>query len=348
MATFRENHKEKGNFTQVSNALILDTRISSKAKLYLILMLSRPDTWKFSVDGLLRSIKEGKDALKSGLDELTEFGYLKKEKRHIKGRWDWDYTIIENPTDDPNIKQENNQEEKPKNEKPETPKSPAKNKRQKNSIRKIGALKFRASKTKSYSNTGSSNTDFSNTDLQRESEKTAHAEKQEFGKYKNVLLTPEEYGRLVETYGKDQTDRSIEGMSDYMQIHNKSYPNVFARLDLWIRQDIEKAKQSPVPCQSEKSNQKSDSDFDVHMYDIFINNFDLMDLESEEARKKDEEEKKRRAEEEKSYAEREKAERDAHFAELIAHMQKHQAKNENIVDSVTPDYSAFMNDYVTI
>lgn len=339
MATFRENHKEKGNFTQVSNALILDTRISSKAKLYLILMLSRPDTWKFSVDGLLRSIKEGKDALKSGLDELTEFGYLKKEKRHIKGRWDWEYTIIENPTDDPDTKKQS----KPKEEEPS-----AKNKRQKNNKLKNKVLKFKALKTKSYSNTGSSNTDFTNTVLKKESEKTAHADKQEFGKYKNVLLTPEEYGRLVETYGKDQTDKSIEGMSDYMQIHNKSYPNVYARLDLWIRQDVEKAGQSPVPCQSEKSNQKSDSDFDVSMYDIFVNNFELMDLEREEARKKYEEEEKKREEDKRKADEIQQAERDAHFAEMIAYMQKYQAKNENVVDSVTPDYSVFMNDYVTI
>ncbi|MDE5584542.1 MAG: hypothetical protein K2J08_12670, partial [Ruminococcus sp.] len=272
MAFFRENHREKGNFTQVSNALVLDTRISSKAKMYLVLMLSRPDTWKFSVDGLLRFIKEGKSALKSGLDELTEFGYLKKKKRHINGRWDWEYTIIENPVDDPDAKQQSNsKEEKPQNDKPKEEKPSVKNNKQKNNRQKNGALNFNEQKTKSHSNTVSSNTDFSNT-VFRESEEPANSENQRFGRYKNISLTPDEYKSLTKRYGKYQTDRSIEVASEYGHMNGRRYS--YARMDVWIRQDTEKAGIYGENNYEKPQSHKSHSRFDISDYErICVNNY---------------------------------------------------------------------------
>ena len=68
MTIYRENHKEKGNFTQISNAIIEDTRVSEKARMYLIIMLARPDTWKFNMKWLESVIKGKKSALQSGLE----------------------------------------------------------------------------------------------------------------------------------------------------------------------------------------------------------------------------------------------------------------------------------------
>ncbi|MDE6832789.1 MAG: hypothetical protein K2J39_00860 [Ruminococcus sp.] len=277
MSTFRDNHKEKGNFTQISNTLILDTRVSEKAKMQLIVMLSRPDAWRFNMEGLLAFLHGGLSALQSGLKELVKFGYLKRVRKHINGRFDWEYTVIENPTGEQDNKSENTKEEQKtqKDIKPENTETPAKSKKKKNYSKKNNKQKNYSLKTGSYSNTGSSNTENNNTVIKK-SEKTACTEKQTFGKYKNVPLTPEEYDKLVETYGKDQTDKSIDGMSEYMHIHNKSYPNVYARLDLWIREDIEKLKQNQEKQRKQERNRYKihyDDDFDANKYTQFVNDY---------------------------------------------------------------------------
>ena len=295
MAIFRENHKEKGNFTQISNDIIYDTRITGKAKSFLILMLSKLDTWKFCMEWILRNVKEKKSAVQSGLDELMEFGYLKRERKHINGRFDWEYTVRENPTgktdDKPDDKSEkpktekkeskpttNNTEKKSdKDSKPENTETPEKIKKEKNYSQKNNEQKNYALKTGSYSNTGSSsNTDSTNTE---KSERKATNEKNLFGRYKNISLTLKEYNHLVELYGKDQTDKSIDSMSEYMKIQNKSYPNVYARLDLWIRQDLENVENfKPNPKKTGKCGYKKhyDKDFDVNMYTGWVNDYDCI------------------------------------------------------------------------
>ncbi len=290
MAIIRENHKEKGNFTQISNDIIYDTRITGKAKSFLILMLSKLDTWKFCMEWILRNVKEKKSAVQSGLDELMEFGYLKRERKHINGRFDWEYTVIENPTgetdDKPDDKSEkpktekkeskpttNNTEKKSdKDSKPENAETPEKIKKEKNYSQKNYEQKNYALKTGSYSNTGSSfNTDSTNTE---KSEKTAHAEKRTFGKYKNISLTQEEYDKLVKTYGKEQTNKSIEGMSKHMASHKTNY-NIPVRLEQWIEEDIENSNQNSKKTESSRSCGKVhyDKDFDVEKYKKFVNDF---------------------------------------------------------------------------
>lgn len=274
MAIFRVNHKEKGNFTQISNALILDTRVSEKAKMQLIVMLSRPDAWRFNMDGLLTLLHGGLSALQSGIDELVKFGYLRRVKKHINGRFEWDYSIIENPTGEQDSKSESTESEQnsEKDSKPENAEISEKNNKQKNY-----SLNFNSKKTASYNNTDSINTENNNTNaLQRERKKTASENKQKFGRYENIPLTLEEYNKLIESYGKEQTDKSIESMSEYMYIHNKHYPRVYARLDLWIRQDIEKSKQNSNQKQQKNRFKHNDESFNVDDYKIFINDFEVI------------------------------------------------------------------------
>ena len=60
------------------------------------------------------------------------------------------------------------------------------------------------------------------------------------GKHENVFLTDDEYRTLVETYGKEQTDYSIDTLSDF----KKKKPNFRSIKDFnklmtsWIKQDI--------------------------------------------------------------------------------------------------------------
>ncbi|MFG6369269.1 MAG: helix-turn-helix domain-containing protein [Lachnospiraceae bacterium] len=88
------------DFTVMSNYHFRDKNISLKARGLLSTMLSLPDTWKFSIEGLAGLCKEGVDSVRSTLNELIEFGYVEKtervrdEKGKLRGI---DYIIHEQP-----------------------------------------------------------------------------------------------------------------------------------------------------------------------------------------------------------------------------------------------------------
>jgi len=64
-------------FAQISNAVLLDERISFKARGILALLLSRPANWRIYINEISeRSTKEGKKAIQSGFKELVDYGYL--------------------------------------------------------------------------------------------------------------------------------------------------------------------------------------------------------------------------------------------------------------------------------
>jgi hypothetical protein len=64
------------NFTQIANALFRDPRISYKAKGIFGIISTHRDGWKLTVVDLVRSSKDGRDAVYAGLKELETFGYL--------------------------------------------------------------------------------------------------------------------------------------------------------------------------------------------------------------------------------------------------------------------------------
>jgi len=88
------------DFTVMSNYHFRDKNISLKARGLLSTMLSLPDTWKFSIEGLAGLCKEGVDSVRSTLNELIKFGYVEKTERirDEKGRLRGiDYIIHEQP-----------------------------------------------------------------------------------------------------------------------------------------------------------------------------------------------------------------------------------------------------------
>lgn len=86
------------NYTTMSNYHLQDKRLSLKAKGLLSVVLSLPDNWDYSINGLVAISKENITAIRSALSELKEFGYLEMVKQHIDGRIDWDYNFKEAPT----------------------------------------------------------------------------------------------------------------------------------------------------------------------------------------------------------------------------------------------------------
>lgn len=63
-------------YTQIPNKLLKSPEISGKGKALLCLLLSNKEGWKSCLSGISKMMKEGSDAINSGINELEEYGYL--------------------------------------------------------------------------------------------------------------------------------------------------------------------------------------------------------------------------------------------------------------------------------
>lgn len=85
------------NYTTMSNYHLKDKNISLKAKGLLSIMLSLPEEWHYSVDGLTTICKESKNTVNSVLKELECNGYLLRQRKYADGKIsEWEYLIFEN------------------------------------------------------------------------------------------------------------------------------------------------------------------------------------------------------------------------------------------------------------
>lgn len=112
MAVIRVN--KTADYTVMSNTHFKDNEISLKAKGLLSLMLSLPDNWDYSINGLVTLSKDGRDSVMNTLTELEDFGYLSRTQiTNEKGQFaGYQYDIFENP------QQGNSNSEEPNAEKP--------------------------------------------------------------------------------------------------------------------------------------------------------------------------------------------------------------------------------------
>ena len=87
------------NYTTISNFHLKEKDMSLKAKGLLSLMLSLPEDWDYSVGGLAKLSKDGKDSVTNTLMELERFGYVKRTQcLNDKNQFDgYDYDIYEEP-----------------------------------------------------------------------------------------------------------------------------------------------------------------------------------------------------------------------------------------------------------
>ena len=97
MAVIRVHKTE--DYTVMSNTHFREKNMSLKAMGLLSLMLSLPDDWDYSIMGLTALSKDGKDSVMSALNELEQFGYLKRSCLNDEcGRFaGYDYDIYEQP-----------------------------------------------------------------------------------------------------------------------------------------------------------------------------------------------------------------------------------------------------------
>ena len=97
MATIRVNKTK--NYTVMANYHLQDKNLTLKAKGLQSLMLSLPEQWDYSTEGLATLSKDGKDSVMTALQELEKNGYLiRTRKLNEKGQFDgYVYDIYEYP-----------------------------------------------------------------------------------------------------------------------------------------------------------------------------------------------------------------------------------------------------------
>ena len=100
----RFNVHKNENYTIMSNYHLRERDMSLKAKGLLSVILSLPTDWDYSIAGLVAISRENETAIKSALNELKRFGYLKVTKQMPNetesGRIEYAYDIYEQPSAD--------------------------------------------------------------------------------------------------------------------------------------------------------------------------------------------------------------------------------------------------------
>lgn len=81
MNDFRVKKQFPDGYTLMGNTFLKDTRLSCKAVGLLAKMLSLPDNWDYSVSGLSKICKEGRDAIRNTINELINYGYIIREEQ---------------------------------------------------------------------------------------------------------------------------------------------------------------------------------------------------------------------------------------------------------------------------
>lgn len=75
--------KRQTRYSIVDNTGFEDARLSLKAKGLLAYFLTKPDNWEVRIEDLVKRSPDGRDAIQSGLRELSKFGYA--ELRTVRG-----------------------------------------------------------------------------------------------------------------------------------------------------------------------------------------------------------------------------------------------------------------------
>lgn len=208
-------HKTK-NFTVMNNKHLFQKDLSLKAKGLMSVFLALPDDWDYSIAGLCKIGKEGKDAINATISELKKHGYIEIERKNAeRGRFVFEYHIFEGGrTDSPHTDFPYTVE--PYTEQPNTaaPSAVEPN-----------------SENPQQINTNKSNTKKQNTKKE--------VIKNIFGEFQNVSLSEAEEIKLKDLY-KLKFNEAIEKLSSYKYASGKKYKSDYAVLNKhnWVYKSI--------------------------------------------------------------------------------------------------------------
>ncbi len=174
----------------IPNELLNNNEITMKAKWLYWYLQSKPDDRDFSADRIKNDTKEWIDSIYQWLKELEKFWYLNREKtKDHNWRWEWEYILSENPNmEKPST--ENPRMEKPRTEKPST--ENLKIKKERNTNKEIV-----------------------------KKNKSTPSKKNKYLEY--VLLTENEYKKLVEEYWEESIKKLIKNLNNYIWMKWKKY-----------------------------------------------------------------------------------------------------------------------------
>lgn len=121
MPLIRGHHTFDDHFAQIPNQWLRDNRLSFKARGVLAMIMSHREGWSLSINSIAAQNQEGKDAIRSAIQELQTAGYLYRTQANEGGKFGeavWvtqdpsDLPMTENPTtDNPTPKNTNNKED---------------------------------------------------------------------------------------------------------------------------------------------------------------------------------------------------------------------------------------------
>lgn len=86
------------DYTVMSNYHFRDTNLSLRAKGLFSLMLSLPNDWNFSINGLCKIFNESRTTISNTLKELRDKSYIVVfEVCDGNGKFNYEYIVYENP-----------------------------------------------------------------------------------------------------------------------------------------------------------------------------------------------------------------------------------------------------------
>lgn len=110
------------NFTIISNAIVRDQKLTYRARGILAYLLSQPDHWRTNADRMQYPSTEGRDAIRSALNELEKAGYVVFVKRQTaKGTWLSEWLVYDEPVHNRTVDDLWTTEEKEPQPSPEKP-----------------------------------------------------------------------------------------------------------------------------------------------------------------------------------------------------------------------------------
>ena len=93
-----KRRKLETNYTVVENDFLRDRELGLTERGLLMTMLSLPDNWDYSAQGLASILPDGKKKTNNSLQRLEQAGYLKRSRLYENGKVvDWLYEFCEQP-----------------------------------------------------------------------------------------------------------------------------------------------------------------------------------------------------------------------------------------------------------
>ena len=200
---FIKTKKEK-NYTVLDNTFIKDERLSWKAKGLMTYLLSLPDDWTIHFSEIEKHSTDGKSALRTAINELKEYGYLKAEQKRENNRFaEMVYIIIENPAEGFPLT-DFQQTENLQTEKQISENQPLQNTNDNKVLKKQNT----------------------NNNIPKD-------KKHKLGTYLNVLLSDNELQKLVDELGSEKAKAVIDNFSELKEMKGYKYKSDYLAIKKW-------------------------------------------------------------------------------------------------------------------